>query len=99
MTRQEYLADRSPDAHQKYYGQFVTKSILSTVSIRIGKQRILDSKDPHFNDIPLKEWDALPATKSMVDKMAECKDFLTLSGKVCIYKEAARQIRDSQAIR
>ena len=49
--------DERPNIHEEYYGQFVNAAALSIVARFIGTDRIKNSTDPHFNDIPLKEWD------------------------------------------
>lgn len=62
MTRSEYMAASREDgraALRAYYGQFVTRAVRELVACRIGLDRIRASNDPHFNDIPLREWDAL----------------------------------------
>lgn len=95
MTRQEYLDSSTEDgSFRSYYSQFVDASVLATVSRAIGVDRIKASKDPHFNDISLRLWDALPMTKSISDKMRALGDGPTLAGKVCVYKTAADQIRE-----
>ena len=42
-------------SHEEYYAQFGIH-LIKLVENRIGKQRILESNDPYFNDIPLAEW-------------------------------------------
>lgn len=90
-TRKEYMDNLC--THNEYYGQFVTESIKEILKHRIGEDKITNSEDEHFNDIPLKLWDDLPINSTTGDKMRECDDFLTLGGKVCIYKAAARMLR------
>jgi len=94
-TRKQYLSKEC--THAEYYSQFVTASIIASVGRQIGVDRIKASSDQHLNDIPLKEWDRLylPAS-DLAAKMKEAGDYLTLSGHVCIAKEAARQISASE---
>ncbi|MDB5716130.1 MAG: hypothetical protein JWO15_3527 [Sphingomonadales bacterium] len=102
MHRKEYMAPCVSDAdsqerHNKYYGQYVTDLIKQLVSSHIGVDRIRDSIDPAFNDIPLKRWDALVPLlpRSAVYQLSENGDFLSLGTGVCILKAAARTIKDS----
>jgi hypothetical protein len=64
----------------------------------IGKARLLASTDEHLNDIPLKRWDNLPGiiTGEVDTKMRAGKDSPSAAGKVCIAKEAARQIIEDE---
>ena len=90
-TRKQYLDGKC--THSEYYAQFVDSSVIARVTSRISKKAIMASTDPHMNDIPLKEWDSIPVSSTVADKLKECGDFLTLAGCVCINKAAARQIR------
>lgn len=100
MTRKEYIeAPYTNDAdatarHRAYYGQFVTPGVRAMVLRAIGEAALLASKDPHFNDIPLKWRDALmPVWPFKLAKAVRAQgDYPTLAGAVCIAKEAARQI-------
>lgn len=92
-TRKEYMDGIV--SHREYYGQFVTEEVKKTLLRLIGKKEILSSQDEHFNDIPIAKWDALPAP-NVKDKMKLTGDYLTLAGSVCIYKEAAKQIKDNK---
>jgi len=92
-TRQDYLDGKI--SHREYYGQFVTDSIKKTVLQFIGRKKIVLSQDDSFNDIPLARWDDLPTLAPSGLLMHEAGDYLTLAGKVCIYKEAARQIKET----
>lgn len=91
MDRKEYLKNSGEENHRFYYSQFVTPEIKGVVKCTIGLKKLLKSTDPHLNDIPIKLWDNmyLPNVNA---KMKELGDYLTLAGKVCILKEAARQI-------
>ena len=104
FTRADYMRASDPDeAHRRYYAQFVTDSVLWLVSARIGAARIRASTDPHFNDIPLRSWDALePAIRDLcLSRMGDINGRVdhnngiawSLSDAVCIAKEAARQIK------
>mgnify|MGYP006375063789 FL=1 len=78
--------------HREYYSQFVTPSIIDAVKKYIGVNRINKSTDPHLNDIKLAEWDSLaPYVHADFKSYGDSR---TLSGCVCILKEAARQIKD-----
>lgn len=116
FTRKDYLAapyEEQRAAHRRYYAQFVTPSVKGFVASVIGRDRILASTDPHFNDIPLTQWDALnPAIRDMclsrkgdidgaisADKFGRRSIGWSLSDAVCIAKEAAQQIREEAQAR
>jgi hypothetical protein len=89
-TRGQYIGGGC--SHDEYYGQFVTPAIVALVERSIGRKRILNSKDPHFNDIELVMWDNLE-----VPLRAMATTRLALSDAVCIAKRAARQIKEGGA--
>ena len=91
FSRAQYMNKEC--THSEYYGQFVTDAVKQSVLFTIGKDAIVKSNNPHFNDIPLKKWDLLSFPVSS-QKMKQAGDYLTLAGKVCIAKEAARQIKE-----
>jgi hypothetical protein len=91
ITRKQYMSGES--THREYYGQFVTESIKNSLLVYIGKELIMNSTDESFNDIPLSKWDRLP---TVGNGLRECGDVPTLSGSVCIYKEAAKQIKEGK---
>ncbi len=97
MTRHQYLAIGGQEAHRQYYSQFVSTGVKTDVLQRIGLNRLLKSSDPHFNDIPLMEWDRISTCTTSIDRaLREAGDYPTLGGLVCIYKEAARQIVEGE---
>ena len=81
FTRKQYI--NKEVTHSEYYGQYVTDSIKESIKLSIGLDRILKSKCEHFNDIPLVLWDRFHCPQPG----------RALSDTVCIYKEAARQLR------
>jgi len=103
FTRKDYLEGRV--GHQEYYEQFVTPEVIGAVLMRIGKQAILNSRDPHFNDIHLHKWGEAGtemyrgvALSNMFTQNPETAvPSLSLSDKVCVEKAAARMIRESEA--
>lgn len=102
LTRQQYLdtpSERQAIAHRAYYAQFINQLIVDLVLRHLGRERIVTSQDPHFNDIPLKRWDMMvPNLPFGINrKLAQYGDNLSLSTGVCILKEAAQQIREAQA--
>lgn len=58
-TRADYMAENPVVDHRTYYGQFVDDGVINYVLRGIGRAAILASKDEHFNDIPIRKWDAL----------------------------------------
>ena len=97
ITRKEYM-DGSV-THEEYYSQFVNHNIKDVVIRSIRLNRIKNSTDPHFNDIPLHEWDMLESsTRSICGKAiseANTGGGVSLSDCVCIAKQAARMIKES----
>ena len=95
--------------HQEYYSQFVNNHIIKLVVRKVGVQRILDSEDLHFNDIPLSEWDALndavrlcvnpvlwKSCNNVTYREEDRNKFLwSLSDGVCIAKAAAKIIKEN----
>lgn len=94
VTRAQYM-DGQID-HDTYYNQFVTYGVLQLVRSGSIKQAVLNSKDPHFNDIPLERWDlmagALPSDALLLHKLAD-RGGISQADRVCILKAAARQLR------
>lgn len=97
-TRRDYV--HGDTDHRTFYGQFVDAAVRRGVAAHIGKDRILASTDPHFNDIPLREWDLLPffGDSYRLCLKANGMKALSLSDKVCINKEAAAQIREREVV-
>lgn len=105
ITRKQYLNRYC--SFQKYNMQFVTDQTIQVVKNRIGENKICNSIDTHFNDIPLKLWDRLDyAIKRTIDmkkwKLANCPKYIgtskfiwSLSDTVCISKAAARIIKEN----
>jgi len=95
-SRKDYM-DRKV-THQEYYFQF-GKHLIDYVQSIIGKDRIINSTDPHFNDIPLKLWDDMEDSIRMMvgRKIGEANGTggLSLSDTVCAAKSAAKHIRVS----
>lgn len=95
FTRKQYLNREC--SHADYYAQFVGEDIKHSVLHTIGRDKIMASSDPHFNDIPLAFWDSIIGLvpHQIATKMRELGDYPTLAGNVCIAKEAARQIKEA----
>lgn len=94
ITRAQYL--NHEHTHREYYAQFVTPGILHRVKAVLG-EKIRKSRDPHFNDISLNQWDELGLSFANIElrkKLKERGDFLTQAGMVCILKEAGKQIKE-----
>jgi len=93
FTRKQCLAKEC--THDEYYLQFsdprTSHYLLQTGLVRKAR----GSKDPHFNDIPLKYWDAVPIYAAQVDRMKEAGDYLTAAGRVCIAKAMVRKMVDN----
>lgn len=102
MTHEEYLElSRTGDslaAFHQYYGQFVTPYVEGVVLRHIGEDRIRESKDVHFNDIPLKLWDRLvPLVRhgiSVRNEEINGTRAVSICECVCTLKTAAHNIRN-----
>lgn len=85
-------------AHRRYYSQFVTDGIRQSVLKAIGKDRLLATADPYLNDIDLSVWLKLCESCEELNSditRAKCKlldDAGEPGTRVCIVKEAARQV-------
>jgi len=95
-TRKEYI--NKEVSHDDYYAQFVTERVIAKVSYWIGINQIIKAyqTDPHFNNIPLSQWDAVLVPQEVADLLEEAGDYLTLAGQVCINKRAARMIAEKR---
>lgn len=93
ISRSDYKSGKA--THNEYYGQFVTKGVLGLVKDRIGEDRIKASEDPHFNDIPLAEWDRLPLWSHLASVIREANGNInpSLAEKNSVMKAAARMIK------
>ena len=91
-TREDYLNGNCN--HEEYYDQFVTDGIKNLVLHHFGYKKLNQSysKDKNLNNIPLQLWDNLAFSLNFNNKFKELGDFQSLAGKVCILKNAARQI-------
>ena len=80
--------------HNDFYDQLVNDMNKSLVKMVIGEDRIVKSKDPHFNDIPLKLWDIISFNALKASKFREFGLPYSLSTGVCLAKACARQIKE-----
>lgn len=93
ITNKEYLAN-SGKLHQQYYEQLVTPELLNYVVERIGSEKILNSADPNFNDIPLNKWEIGFGKEWTTNQLKKVGAFYSLSSVVCIAKAAARKYKN-----
>lgn len=82
----------------EFFGQFVTERMIRMIAQKIGVDRIVQSTDKHFNDIPIKLWDDLPIGDYLNKTLflaAYNKDHISYAPYVgvCIAKTAARVIK------
>lgn len=111
MKSVEYTATQKSNgecSHNDFYGQFVTHQMKCVVISKIGHSAVVNSKDPHFNDIPLKQWDALSSAMCQLldsykwkrlhnttyEERDKWKFIWSLCSGVCIAKQAARMIKE-----
>lgn len=94
-TRKQYLNNEI--THEEYFSQFVDNNVKNTVIMFIGLERIKQSKDKNFNDIPLAYWDAMHGAIGpyCYPKLTKAGDVngCTISNTVCIAKQAAKIIK------
>ena len=99
FTRQDYLDNKCN--HREYYGQFINNRIKNIVSRRLKvneiKKALMDDKN--LNTIKLAIWDSIlrPLPAETANLLRELGDYPTLAGAVCIAKEAARQLVESES--
>lgn len=93
ITYAQYMAKEF--THAQYYNEFVTPELLDVVVNYMGADKIKNSMEERFSDIPLITWDRASETVlSVCSETLRKKDSpLTLSVSVCIAKTAARHIR------
>lgn len=102
FTRSELLATSGMEAHRRYYAQLVKPYLLKAVEAAFG-DRLLRSTNPHFSDtVPLAEWDHLTNIFYSAFEyrriLQELGDSDTLSTRVCVLKEAARQLVEQKRV-
>ena len=94
-TRTQYM--NKEISHNEYYGQFATSGVIDLVRAAIGEDKIKNSTDESFNDIPLRQWDNLNNSIRMIcgRSIADANGTggISLSDTVCVAKAAARKIR------
>lgn len=92
FTRKDYIDDKC--THFDYYNQFVNYETINRV--RHLSSEITNSTDPHLNDIALRKWDilSLNAFSSLGVITANNTGGFSLSDSVCIFKAAARQLKE-----
>ena len=95
ITRQQYMNKEA--THREYYSQFVTEGVKQRVKIAFKMKDLIEGQNQHFNNILLQWWDKLmPVVPFDINsKLKACGDYPTLAGVVCILKEGAMQIVES----
>lgn len=111
ITRSEYLKRSNEGdgtlAHREYFSQFVTPQAKSCVLRVFPITTLLESKDPHLNDVGTRlDWDRVSGTYGfehgrigtvgpllcVSDMLKAAGEDKTASTMTCIVKEAARQL-------
>lgn len=89
-TRQDYLNKLC--THSEYYSQYVTEGTKRILLSRISEKELITAykEDENFNSIKLPTWDGIGTLLNPDFKTYG--DTNSLAGRVCILKEAARQI-------
>ena len=76
-------------SHQEFYTWLANKIGITIADLTVTADRILKSKDPHFNDIPLAQWDGMQPFVRAAAYRAGMKSW-SLSDTVCTTKAVAR---------
>lgn len=92
MTRKQYMGTIGHKSHIEYYRQYVTDDVIKWVVTHIGLQAVTQSRDLHFNDIPLEDWE-MPATAEIRQKMRRLGETNATATMVCVTKAAAEGMR------
>jgi len=88
LSREDYMSGKV--THDQYYNQFVTQDILDIITVSVGTEDILASKDPNFNDIALYRWDRCGVL--LEGKVNWPKDDgPSTAGLVCVAKAGAKE--------
>lgn len=91
LTRKDYLDKKC--THDEYYGQIVQEVGISYAnSPELKRIKKAYATDPHFNNIPLAEWDRKSAASQLTlfEAFKKRGDYWTLAGGVCVHKAAAK---------
>lgn len=93
ITRKQYMNKEC--SHSTYYAQFVTESTRREVLNRFGLDKLVQAaaENSSFNtrSTPLDDWDMVNSHHHR-ENFKAAESFFALSDKVCILKEAARQL-------
>lgn len=110
ITRKDFWALHDAEGcdrkalHHEYNAQFLNDRVRELVIRRIGKGRIEASQDEWFNDIPLREWDALNDSikdlcnhdvRREIEPVGKGYFMWSLSHAVSIAKCVAREVRNA----
>lgn len=107
LTNGKYDPKKGEKVHREYYSQFVTPEIKQIVlsflqsELKRLKYKGLSKtqiKTNSFNDIKLVLWDNLTYLIRTKEALEAKGDYPTLAGKVCILKEAARQLIENNEV-
>lgn len=98
ITHHEYMTTNACD-HDGFYAQFINRELVEYVTRNVGHNRIINSKDDAFNDIPLPLWDRLADNLCYFNALGRaCNGGTALSQRVCLLKAVAKHIRDNARI-
>lgn len=95
FTRKDYLDGKC--THSEYYSQMVKATNAKDMVVNywgLEKLKKAYNEDMNLNTIPIKEWDILAKRLVIGPQLtfSELGDMNTLSSRVCVLKEAARQV-------
>jgi hypothetical protein len=99
FTRKQYLD--SECSHFDYYSQFVGAYVFAELALGISRERLMQSTDPHFNDIPLRQWDQIGVRllnyRNFTSALKSAQEVPALCAAVCVLKTAARMVTHKAA--
>lgn len=107
ITRDDYMNYNGKMIHHAFYSQFVLDATIGFVLNEVGKDKLMQSKDFHLNDIDIKHsnggtgswlWDFSPANLNLARELgAVGKNSIgSPSFYTCVGKAAARMIINDQ---
>lgn len=91
FTREWYMENSSERHHTYYLAVAARSSITTRLFPSAMLEKIKKSKDPHMNDVPLKEWDIIAKSIRAIEIYENGKRVYSLSSGVCALKAIAKQ--------
>lgn len=102
FTKKDYLYGKC--SHREYYAQMVKATNAKDMVVSywgLEKLQKAYNEDQCLNTLPIKEWDIL-AERLVIGPLltfSDLGDMNTLSNRVCVLKEAARQVVNEKNVK